>query len=192
MLEALTRNWWILVLRGVVAVVFAILLFVSPTSTLATIITLFGAFALVDGAFNAIGSLFTVGAYQGWWVSLLTGVAGIVAGLVVMTWRGLTALAVLWLIALWGIATGVLQVVAALRLRRYISGEWFMAAGGALSIVLGVLLLTWPNAAIVSLLWLVAAFALLFGFVLIALGLRVRSAHRTIRDIKSDLLHPDN
>ncbi len=187
MLEAITRNWWTLLLRGGIAVLFGILVFALPTLTLASTIIFFGAYALVDGVFNTVGALFNIGKYEGWWVSLLGGLVGIVAGIVVMSWPGLTALSVLWLIALWAVATGILQIVAAVRLRRDIDGEWFMGLGGALSVFFGILLFVWPSTGIVTLLWLVGVYAFIFGVVMMVLSFRVRSAHKAIGEFKSDV-----
>ena len=187
MLEALTRNWWTLVLRGVIAILFGVLLFASPALTLGGLILFFGAFALVDGVFNVAGSLFSIGKYRGWWVALLGGLVGVAAGLAVMAWPGLTALAIVWLIAFWAVATGVLQIVAAVRLRKDIEGEWFMGVGGALSVLFGALLIIWPGASILSLLWLMGIYAVGFGVLLTVLGFRVRGANKTIRTFKNDV-----
>ena len=187
MLEAVTRNWWTLLLRGGIAVLFGVLLFALPTLTLASIIIFFGAYALVDGVFNTVSALFSVGKYEGWWVSLLGGLVSIVAGTAVMTWPGLTALSVLWLIALWAVATGILQIFAAFQLRRDIDGEWFMGLGGALSVLFGVLLVVWPSTGIVTLLGLVGIYAVVFGVVMVVLSFRVRGAHKAIQGFKSDV-----
>ena len=187
MLEAVTRNWWTLLLRGGTAVLFGVLLFALPTLTLASTIIFFGAYALVDGVFNTVGALFSVGKYEGWWVSLLGGLVSIVAGTAVMTWPGLTALSVLWLIALWAVATGILQIFAAFQLRRDIDGEWFMGLGGALSVLFGVLLVVWPSTGIVTLLGLVGIYAVVFGVVMVVLSFRVRGAHKAVQGFKSDV-----
>lgn len=181
MLETMTRHGWTLVFRGVAAVLFGVLLFASPALTLGSLILFFGAFALVDGVFNTVGSLFSVGKYEGWWLSLLGGLVGVAAGLVVLSWPGLTALTVLWFIAFWAITTGALQIVAAVWLRKVIRGEWFMGLGGALSTLFGLVLVLWPGTGILSLLWLTGFYAVAFGVIMTVLGVRVLRTGRVSR-----------
>ena len=147
----------------------------SPGVTLATMILFFGMFALLDGTFTAVSSLFRIGTYSRWWVLLLSGLLGIAVGLVALVWPGLTALTVLWLVAFWAMATGILQVMVAFRFREEIGGEWFMGISGALSLAVGVLLILWPASGILSLLWLLGFYAVLFGVAMILLSFRVRS-----------------
>src|SRR5215216_2831266 len=123
MLSVLARNWWALVLRGVFAVLFGLAAFFWPAITLAALVLLFGAYALADGLFAVVAAITGADRQTRWWALLLEGIAGILAATATVLWPGLTALALLYLIAAWAILTGVLEIVAAVRLRREIEGE---------------------------------------------------------------------
>jgi uncharacterized membrane protein HdeD (DUF308 family) len=166
------RHWWALAVRGLAAVIFGILALVLPGITLALLVLLFGAFALVNGILAIVAALRTGGDYV--WGLLLEGVVGILAGLLALTWPGLTALVLLYIIAAWAILSGVLEVVSATRLRRVIDNEWAWIAGGALSILFGIVVLVAPGAGALALVWLIGAYAIIFGFTLFALAWRVR------------------
>jgi uncharacterized membrane protein HdeD (DUF308 family) len=125
MLELMTRTWWILALRGVVAVLL-----------------------------------------------------GVGAGIIAFVWPDITALALLWLIAFWAILTGILEIVAAIRLRRVLNNEWLLAVAGVLSIIFGLILVIWPGSGAVGLVWLIGIYAIVFGVALVALALRLRSLGR--------------
>jgi uncharacterized membrane protein HdeD (DUF308 family) len=108
---------------------------------------------------------------------LLEGILGVVAGIVTFFWPGLTALALLYLIAAWAIVTGIMEIAAAIRLRREMVGEWALILGGALSVLFGVLLVVIPaRAGLLSLTWLIGAYAVVFGVLLVILAFRVRNA----------------
>lgn len=174
MLETLARNWWALVLRGVCAVLFGLAAFAWPGITLAVLILVYGAYALADGILAVIWSFFArrPGAFP--WGVLLAGLAGIAAGVIAFRWPGLTALALLYLIAAWAILRGVFEIVAAIHLRREIANEWLLGLSGLASIVLGAVLLAWPAVGVLAVLWWIAAFAIVFGALTIALGFRLR------------------
>ena len=173
MLETLARNWWAVVLRGVCAILFGLAAFAWPGITLAVLILLYGAYALADGVLAVIWS---VRARQGGfpWGVFLAGVAAIVAGLFAFVWPGLTALALLYLIAAWAIVRGVFEIIAAIRLRKEIENEWLLGLSGFVSIVLGVLLLAWPGVGVLAVLWWIGAFAIVFGVLTIVLGFRLK------------------
>ncbi len=133
-------------------------------------LVLFGAYALVDGIL-AIVSTFRSGE---WWPPLLEGTVGITAGVGAFLWPGITALALLYLIAAWAILTGILEIVAAIRLRKVIENEWWLALGDVASVILGVIMVATPEAGALGLVWAIGAYALLFGITLIALGFRLR------------------
>jgi uncharacterized membrane protein HdeD (DUF308 family) len=176
-LPLLSRNWWALALRGLAAILFGILAFAWPGITLFVLIVFFGAYMLVDGIFAIVAAVRAAGEEARWWLMLLEGILGVVVGLVTFFWPGLTALALLYLIAAWAIVTGIMEIAAAIRLRREMVGEWALILGGALSVLFGVLLVVIPaRAGLLSLTWLIGAYAVVFGVLLVILAFRVRNA----------------
>jgi uncharacterized membrane protein HdeD (DUF308 family) len=188
----MARAWWMLVLRGVLAVLFGILALVWPEVTITALVFLFGAYAIVDGLLElaiAIGgrqvaaSLGASTAMTGGeriWLAI-EGVVGVAAGVIAFVWPGITALVLLWLIAFWAIVTGVLEIVAAIRLRKHIDNEWWLVVAGAASVVFGLILMLRPGEGAIAVVWLIGVYALIFGAIMIALGLRLRGAARTLR-----------
>jgi uncharacterized membrane protein HdeD (DUF308 family) len=181
-LEAVvSRFWWALVLRGAAAVLFGLIAFFWPGVTLAALVLLFGAYAFIDGISSIVLGIREYGERERWWGTLLSGVVGVGAGIVTLLSPGITALALLTVIAIWAILHGVLDIVAAIRLRHAIQGEWLLALGGALSIVFGLLLLARPGVGALAVVWWIGAYALVMGIVLIVLGFRARSLTGLLR-----------
>ena len=174
-LPVLSRNWWALALRGVAAILFGLLAFILPDITLTVLVLLFGAYMLVDGILAIVAAVRTRGSDTRWGLLIVEGVLGVLAGIIAFVWPGITALALLYLIAAWSIVTGVLEIVAAIRLRREIEGEWALILGGILSVLFGVLLAVLPGPGILALVWLIGAYAVAFGVILIVLAFRVRN-----------------
>ena len=170
----LARNWWALVLRGVLAIVFGVLAFVNPGITLATLVLLFGAYSLVDGVFAIIAGLRAAQRHERWWPFALEGLACIVVGLFTFVAPAATAFALLMLVSAWAIVTGVFRIAAAIRLRKEIQGEWLLILNGLLSVVFGIVIIARPGAGLVTLVWLIGMYAIIFGVILVALGFRLR------------------
>ena len=181
MLETLSRHWWAVALRGVAAILFGVLALVWPGITVFALVIVFGAYALVDGAFTLVAvfgdrdGARTRGS-RAWLVA--RGIAGILTGIVAAVWPGITALALLWVIALWAMVTGVFDIVAAFQLRKQLRREWLLALSGALSVLFGVLLVVWPAAGVLTLVVLIGIAAIAFGITLLMLGLRLRRERR--------------
>jgi uncharacterized membrane protein HdeD (DUF308 family) len=182
MLGLISREWWVFAVRGVAAIVFGILAFVWPDTTLQVLVILFGAYAFVDGASLLIALVRgdAVARRNGWAFAIM-GLLGIGAGIVTFLWPALTALSLLAVVAGWSIVMGIFQVIAAIALRREISGEFWMALGGVASVVFGVLLVAFPGEGLLSLVWLVGAWAIVFGISSIALALRLRKVNTELR-----------
>src|SRR2546425_10105168 len=175
-IDSLARNWWALALRGVAAMIFGVLAFVLPGVTLAVLILLFGGYALVEGILNVIAAVRGRGDDQPWWALLLEGLVSIAAGIVAFVVPGVTGLALLYIIAAWAIVTGPLEIVAAIRLRRWITGEARLVLNGVLSIAFGVLTMLMPGAGALSLAWLIGAYAIVFGALLLGVSFRLRGS----------------
>jgi uncharacterized membrane protein HdeD (DUF308 family) len=176
--DALARNWWAIALRGLAGIIFGVLAFVVPGVTLAVLVLLFGAYALVDGIFNVMAAVSGRSGRQPWWMLLLEGVVSVAAGLVAFFMPGLTALALVYVISAWAFVTGVLEIAAAIRLRKVITNEWWLALSGVVSIVFAVFLAVAPGAGALALVFWIGAYALVFGVFLVALGVRLRRRHR--------------
>jgi uncharacterized membrane protein HdeD (DUF308 family) len=170
----LARNWWLVALRGVAAIVFGILTFVTPGITLAVLIVFFGAYALVDGLANILAVFRRRDDERPWWALLAEGIVSVGAGIVAFAWPGLTALTLVYLIGVWAIITGALEIAAAIRLRQEIEGETWLILSGALSIVFGVLVMFAPGAGALAVVLYIGAYAIVFGALLLAVAVRLR------------------
>jgi uncharacterized membrane protein HdeD (DUF308 family) len=170
MFEMLSRKWWVVALRGVLAIVFGIVALVYPGITLVTLALVFGAYTFLDGVF-AIGAAFGHSGREAVWY-VLDGIFGIAVGLATFFYPALTAQALVYLIGLWAILTGVFEVIAGFELP--IAKDWLMVLAGVASIVFGVLVFVNPGGGALAVVWLIAAYALIFGVTLLALGIRLR------------------
>lgn len=172
----LANNWWAFVLRGVAAVLFGILTFLWPGMALLTLVYLFGFYAMTDGVFNIIGAFRRTGRdQQPWWALLISGVLSIVAGVIAFFLPPVAAMALLYLIAAWAVVTGVMSVIAAIRLRKQIEGEWVLVLSGVLSLLFGVFVVAFPGAGALALILWIGAYVFVMGVMLIVLGFRLRS-----------------
>jgi len=175
---SLARSWWVLALRGVLAILFGVLAFLWPGLWWLAVVYTFAAYALVDGAFALVAAVTGHGEAGPWWALVLEGLVGIAAGVIAFVWPGITEFALLYLIAGWCIATGVFEIAAAIRLRKHIRGEWLLALSGVVSIILGLALGLVPVAGLLAVAWWVGAYAVAFGVLLLVLAFRLRSLVR--------------
>jgi uncharacterized membrane protein HdeD (DUF308 family) len=173
-LPAETGHWWALALRGIIAILFGVAVFLRPDIALEALILLFGAYALVDGVFAIVGVFRGTRSGTPRWLLLVEGVAGILTGIVAFIFPGLTAVALLYLVAAWAVVTGLAQIATAIRLRQEIRGEWALILGGILSVLFGLLLAVLPGVGILSLIWLIGAYAVAFGVLLLITAFQVR------------------
>jgi uncharacterized membrane protein HdeD (DUF308 family) len=174
-LPAESGHWWALALRGAIAILFGLAALLRPGIALQALILLFGAYVLVDGVFSVVGVFGGTRGGTPRWLLLVEGVASILAGLIAFVFPILTAVFLLYLIAAWAIVTGIAEIATAIRLRKEIQGEWALIVGGILSVLFGVLLgVVGPFAGILSLIWLIGAYAIAFGVLLLVTAFRVR------------------
>lgn len=171
MLELLSRRWHLVVLRGVVAILFGVVAIAWPEITVLALALLWGAYMLMDG----IASIaMAMGQGTDRMYIILLGILGIAAGIASFVWPQITVVVLLVLIAVWAIVAGVVQIAAAIRLRKVIRNEWFMVITGAVTLILGLLLIVQPAEGALALLVAIAFFAIAWGLVLVVLGLRLR------------------
>jgi uncharacterized membrane protein HdeD (DUF308 family) len=171
---ALARNWWSLMLRGLLGVVLGVIAFAWPGITLAGIVIVFGAYALIGGVLSIAGAVKAAQAHERWGVLVIEGVLGIAAAAVTVLWPAITAIALVYIIGAWAIVIGAMEIAAAVRLREFISGEWLLLLSGIASLVFGILIMMNPLiGAVVMALWF-GIYAFVFGVILIALAMRLR------------------
>jgi uncharacterized membrane protein HdeD (DUF308 family) len=172
--DLLARYWWLLALRGLAGVLFGILAFIWPGITLFVLVCLFGAYALVNGVLSLILAWKAPKGFPQFGSLILGGILGIAAGLITFFMPGITALGLVIVIAAWAIVVGVMEIVAAIKLRKIITREWLWILAGTLSVVFGILLLLQPAVGAVVLVWWIGAFALAFGILFLILAFRLK------------------
>jgi uncharacterized membrane protein HdeD (DUF308 family) len=173
LLTTFANHWWVLLLRGIAAVLFGILAFVWPGLTLVALVILYGVYAIIDG----VTAIFVAGRARAWWM-VFAGVLGIIAGVLTFIFPGITAFWLLILIASWAIVRGIFEIVEAIQLRKELTNEWMLILGGVLSIIFGVLLFLNPAAGALSVVWLIGAYAAAFGMMMIVLSFRLRGLRK--------------
>jgi uncharacterized membrane protein HdeD (DUF308 family) len=171
------RYWWVLALRGLIAIIFGIAALVWPGLTILVLVAIFGAYALVDGIIAVIISLQERNSLRRWWVLLLEGIVGILIGIATFLWPGVTALVLLTLIAVWAIITGIFEIAEAFSGHGTVGQEWAIGIAGILSILLGILLIARPGAGLLTIALLIGIYAIIFGIMLIIRAFQFRSAH---------------
>lgn len=175
--ERLTAHWWLPVVRGIFAILFGLLAIAWPHSTLIVLILLFGAFCFVDGIFAIVQAIRYATHHERWGALFLEGAVGILAGLLAYAAPAAIALFFIAVVAGWAIITGIFEIIAAFRIRQSIANEFFMAAAGILSIVLGILIYMFPAVGLLAWVWLIGVYAIFFGGLMIGLGIRLRGMH---------------
>ena len=175
MRKALSSSWWWLVVRGLAAIAFGILALAWPGVTLLFLIALFAAYAIVTGGVAIIGALKNRDD-RGWWLVLVLGIVSVAAGVVAIFYPGITALALIIVIGVNAIFSGVLDIAMAIRLRKEIEGEWLLGLAGLVSILFGAFVIILPGAGALALVWLIAVYAIATGVLFIILGFRLRSS----------------
>jgi len=174
LLQTLGRTWWLVLLRGLSAIVFGILAWTWPGVTLITLVLFWGAYALVDGVAALIAGWQAKDSGKPMWQVVLVGVIGIAAGIFTFVQPGVTAVALLILIAAWAIVHGIFEIAAAIRLRKEIQNEWLLVISGVISVVFGILMILNPGAGAMAVLWIIGVFAIAYGALLVMLSFKLR------------------
>ena len=173
MAAILIGNWWALALRGVAAILFALIAFFWPGITATALIFVFGFYAVLDGIFALVAGLREAHRHGRSGALLLEGILNLIIGIVVFAWPGAALVALIYLIAIWAIVTGLMLTVAGIALIR-LADEWLLVLCGLLSILLGIVLFVQPGAGVVALSWWLGIYALLFGIAVLSVAFRIR------------------
>ena len=172
-LHALAKNWWLLLLRGIAGILFGILAFAWPGITLLSLVILYGFYALVDGLFAILAAIKGGNIESRWWL-ILIGILGVAAGLVTFFWTGITALVLIMFIGAWALIHGIFEIIGAIKIRKEIDNEWWLILSGALSVMFGLADLIMPGADALALIWLIGAYAIIFGGMLVGFAFRLK------------------
>ena len=173
LLHALAKNWWLLLLRGIAAILFGVLALAWPGLTLLTLILFYGAFALTDGVIAIIAAITGNAPAGRWWLAIV-GILGVAVGALTFMLPGMTALILLYTMAGWAVAIGVLQIIGAIRLRKEIDNEWILILSGVISVLFGLGVMLRPGAGALALVWLIGAYAIIAGVLYIGLAFRLK------------------
>jgi uncharacterized membrane protein HdeD (DUF308 family) len=156
-LHALARNWWLLLLRGIAAI----------------LVILYGFYALFDGLFAILAAIKGGNVESRWWL-ILIGILGVAAGLLTFFWTGITALVLIMFIGAWALIHGIFEIVGAIKIRKEIDNEWWLILSGALSVLFGLMVLIMPGAGALALIWVIGAYAIVFGGLLVGFAFRLK------------------
>src|ERR1043166_8708733 len=179
LLQTLKRHWWVPVLRGVAAIIFGVIAFTHPVMAAATLVLFFGARGLIYGIFSIVGAIGHRDSDPDWGFNLIIGILGIIIGLLTFHAPALTALALVIYIAAWALMIGATEIIAAIKLRHEVKGEWFLILMGVVSILFAIMLLWNPLPGALALVWLIGSYAIVFGFLGIIFGFRLASLPKT-------------
>jgi uncharacterized membrane protein HdeD (DUF308 family) len=177
--DLLERNWWAVLIRGLVAIAFALIAWTRPGLTLMLLLLLFAAYVIGDGILALVSAVRAARREERWWPMVIEGLASIALGLFPLLLPMKAASVAYLIIAIWAFVTGFLELIAGSRLRREIHGEWLMTLSGIVRLAFGVLLVLRPGTGVLTLLWITAGYAFIDGVILVGLALRLRLHART-------------
>lgn len=173
LLHSLAKHWWVLLLRGIAAIVFGVLAFAWPGITIVSLVILYGAYALVDGVFSIIAAISGGTPAPRWWLAIV-GVAGILAGIISFAMPGMVAIYLLLFMGAWAIVSGVFEIIGAIRLRKEIDNEWMLILHGVLTVLFGIILVAMPGTGALALIWVIGAYAVAAGVIMVALSFKLK------------------
>lgn len=179
----LSQTWWLMMLRGIVAILFGLLCCFQPFFSLNVLVIFFGAYALVDGVLAVVSSIQGRKTHQDWWVLLLWGLVSVITGALTLAVPPLAILVLVYYFAAWAIVTGVMEIIAAIRLRGEALGRGWLIIGGLLSVLFGILLFARPGSSIVVIGWLIGIFAILLGIIFVALAFHMRRISKELQNL---------
>ncbi|MCO6518105.1 MAG: HdeD family acid-resistance protein [Snodgrassella sp.] len=174
LVDLLSENWWMVLIRGGAALIFGLLTWFYPFISILIMVMFFGVYALIDGVLGVVIAINGRRTHQDWWLILIWGMVSILAGIMTFFVPGITWLVLITFIAIWSLVSGILQIIAAIRLRKSIRGEGWMIVAGMLSVLVGIILFVNPVQGGIALTWVIGVYAALFGVMNIALAFRLR------------------
>ncbi|WP_239352044.1 HdeD family acid-resistance protein [Snodgrassella communis] len=174
LIDLLSENWWMVLIRGGAALIFGLLTWFYPFVSILIMVMFFGVYALIDGVLGVVIAINGRRTHQDWWLMLIWGMVSILAGIMTFFVPGITWLVLITFIAIWSLVSGILQIIAAIRLRKSIHGEGWMIVAGMLSVLVGIILFVNPVQGGIALTWVIGIYAALFGVMNIALAFRLR------------------
>ena len=167
--------WWLVLLRGILAILFGLFALFAPGTALLALVFVFGAYAILDGVTALALGIRNRKEDPHWVWHLVQGVVSVLAGIIAFVWPGVTVLAILFVIAFWSIVGGIAEIVESFMMRKRGGDGWgWVLAAGIVSVLFGIVLLVSPGAALITLLWLVGAWAIVFGVIIIVWAVRLR------------------
>lgn len=175
-LPGLSAHWGWLIARGIAAIIFGILAFAMPGITVLTLAIVWGAYAITDGAFALLYGIRGKGTRR--WMYILIGIVGVLAGFVAFFWPNETALILVLIIGFWAIAVGVFEIGYAIQYRRAITHPWAVGLSGLLSAAVGLFIVIFPGAGALSLIWVIATYAIIYGILMIVAAFQLRRWRR--------------
>lgn len=174
LIDLLSENWWMVLIRGGSALIFGLLTWFYPFVSILIMVMFFGVYALIDGVLGVVIAINGRRTHQDWWLMLIWGMVSILAGIMTFFVPGITWLVLITFIAIWSLVSGILQIITAIRLRKSIHGEAWMIVAGMLSVLVGIILFVNPVQGGIALTWVIGVYAALFGVMNIALAFRLR------------------
>ena len=180
MLDLISKSWWVYLVRGILAILFGLVMFSRPGGMAAFLVWVFGIFVFVEGIFAVVASFAGRKGNPNWWAVLIQGLVGILIGIVMFSNPLMTAVLFVRLLALWAVLVGLFRIFGALSLRKEIPGEWMHVVGGIITVLFGIVVFAWPEAGVLYFAWLIGLFAVLSGVFLIGVAMKAKSAGKAV------------
>lgn len=180
----LSRKWWVLLLRGLIAIAFGVLIWLQPMISLKALVLVFGIYVLADGILGVSMAIAGGEWLEHRWVLFFSGILGMGVGILTLLRPNITGLVLLFYIAIWAVVEGILEIITAIRLRKEMTGEWLLILGGLMTMAFGVILIAWPLEGALAVLGLIGAYGIIFGILLVILAFKAKSFGRQLDKVR--------
>lgn len=169
----MAKHWWAILIRGIIAVLFAILLIAATGFTLKVLIVILGIYLLFDGLLSVLAGIAAT-SHKHWWLLIVEGLISLAAGIFVFALPNVTLLVLVYLVAIWAVITGLFEFIASFAATWASTGKIFLGVGGVISVILGIIIFLYPVISLFAMIWLVAIYALVFGISLIIFSIKLK------------------